>query len=151
MFYIQGIWAIPDIVKANPSIKLGVIQFPATNDAKKNKIVSGVDVMLTSFRDTPHPKEVARLIAFLTNTANTKTYIKEQFAFPCFKGIVQDDPLLAGLKPVFKSGQITSFVDHLFPAGLGAENFIQAYLQDKDQEKFLNALDNEWDKIIKRR
>ena len=91
MFYIQGIWAIPDIVKANPSIKLGVIQFPATNDAKKNKIVSGVDVILTSFRDTPHPKEVARLIAFLTNTANTKTYIKEQFAFPCFKGIVQDD------------------------------------------------------------
>ena len=55
VMYIQGNWAIADIKKANPNMKLGMFPFPSTNDISKNKITSGVDVLLAVTKDSKAP------------------------------------------------------------------------------------------------
>ena len=150
VFYIQGVWAIPDILKANPDIQLGVSAFPATNDSAANKLVSGVDILLTTAKDTKHPEEARKFIEFLLEKDNAQRYINEQTAFSTLKDIYQESPIMAGFKENFENGSITSFPDHYYPNGMKPENIVQEVFMKKDKQKFLETMDKEWDKILKR-
>ncbi|WP_409296847.1 ABC transporter substrate-binding protein [Peribacillus sp. SCS-26] len=147
VFYLQGNWAIPEIKKANPDIDLGVFPMPVSNDAAKNKLVSGVDVVLTASEDTEHKKEAEKFLKFMMQKETAKKYIDEQKAFSAIQEVYQEDPVFEGIKDNFESGAITSYPDHYYPAGLGAENLLQDYLIKKDKEKFLKKMDSEWKKI----
>ncbi|ATO37189.1 extracellular solute-binding protein [Geobacillus thermodenitrificans] len=150
VFYLQGVWAIPEILKANPNMKLGVCAFPVTNDPAKNRLVSGVDVLLTMAKDTEHPKEAKKFIEFMLQQDIAKKYIDEQSAFSAIKGIYQENPIMEGIKVNFEQGTITSFPDHYYPAGMQAANLVQEFLIKKDKEKFLKKMDAEWDKVQNR-
>jgi raffinose/stachyose/melibiose transport system substrate-binding protein len=149
--YLQGVWAIPEIQKANPKIELGVFTFPGTNDAAKNKLVSGVDTLLTISKNSKHKEESKKFIAFLLEQNNAKQYITEQKAFPAVKGVTQDDPSVADLKPAFESGQLVDFADHYIPSAMKVDTIIQSYLQKKDIDAYLTTLDTEWDKVANRK
>lgn len=150
VMYLQGVWAIPEIKKANPNIQLGVFALPATNDPQQNKLVSGVDVLLTMSKNTKHPKEAMKFIEFMMDENNAKTYITEQSAFSALQGVYQEDPVMEGIKENFQKGTITSFPDHYYPAGMQAANLVQEFLLKKDKEKFLKKMDQEWEKANNR-
>ena len=96
--YLQGIWAIPEIKKANPDIELGVFPFPATNNPDEIKVISGVDLLYGLSAKSEHPKEAKKFIEFMLQDENAKQYIEEQNAFSALKGITQDNPTVADLK-----------------------------------------------------
>lgn len=150
VMYLQGNWAIPEIKKANPDIQLGVFAMPVTNDPAKNKLVSGVDVLLTMTEDTKHPEEAMKFIEFMTSEETATTYINEQAAFSAVQNVFQEDPTFEGIKTNFETGAITSFPDHYYPAGMQAANLIQEFLMKKDSNKFLEKMDKEWDKVQNR-
>lgn len=150
VMYLQGNWAIPEIKKANPDIQLGVFAMPVTNDPAQNKLVSGVDVLLTMNKDTKHAEEAMKFIEFMTNEETATTYINEQAAFSAVQGVFQEDPTFEGIKTNFETGAITSFPDHYYPAGMQAANLIQEFLMKKDTDKFLGKMDKEWDKVQNR-
>lgn len=149
--YIQGVWAIPEIQKANPSIELGVFPFPATNDPSKNLLVSGVDTLLTVSKSSKHQEEAKKFIEFLLQNENSKQYIDEQKAFSAVKGVTQSDPSVADLNSAFESGQLVDFADHYIPGAMKTDTLIQDFLQKKDIDKFLSTLDTEWDKVAERK
>ena len=62
----------------------------------------------------------------------------------------QEDPQLVDIKSFFESGQITSFPDHYYPAGMQVANLVQEFLINKDIDAFLKKLDEEWDKVASR-
>lgn len=147
VMYIQGNWAIPEILKANPDADLGVFPMPVTNDPEKNKLVSGVDVLLTISKDSEHKEEAMKFLEFMTEKETSKRYIDEQKAFSAIEGVFQEDPVFEGIKENFEEGTITSFQDHYYPAGMGAENILQEFLIEKKKETFLKKLDREWEKV----
>ncbi|MFB5674919.1 ABC transporter substrate-binding protein [Paenibacillus terreus] len=149
--YIQGTWAIPEIRKANPDIELGFFPLPTGDNAEKNKLISGVDTLFTIAEDSPHKAEAERFIDFLLDPAHSKQYITEQTMFSAVKGVVQDDPAVAGLQPYLKSGRIVDFADHYIPAAVQLNSIVQAFLQDRDIDHYLKTLDTEWDKVANRR
>ncbi|MGM0806878.1 MAG: ABC transporter substrate-binding protein [Bacillota bacterium] len=151
VFYLQGNWAIPEIRKANPDIKLGVFPMPVTNDPAQNKLVSGVDVVLTMNKDTEHKKEAMKFLEFMMTKETAKKYTDEQKAFSAVENVFQEDPVFEGIKSNFESGQLTSFPDHYYPAGLGADGFLQEFINKKDKGKYLKKLDKEWEKIQNRK
>lgn len=151
VFLIQGVWALPEIQKANPDLKIGVVAFPTTNEVEKNKLVSGVDVILTMASKSDHPEEAKKLIEFLLEKENAQTYIDEQSAFSAIKDVYQEDPVMEGIKGHFENGTITSFPDHYYPAGMQAANLLQEFLIKKDEKAFLTKLDKEWDKVQDRK
>ena len=57
---MNGSWAITEIKKANPDVNIDQFKFPATDDVEKNKVTSGVDVLLgitTNCGDTDSAKD----------------------------------------------------------------------------------------------
>lgn len=146
VLYMQGVWAIPEIKKANPNIELGVFPFPATNNAGGNKIISGVDQLLSLSATTKHPEEAKKFIDFLLKPESVKTYIKEVYTFSALKGIPQEDPALADLKPVFDKGLIVDFVDHYIPSSMKLDQLLQDLVMNKNTDSFLKKLDDEWAK-----
>lgn len=145
--YLQGIWAIPEIKKANPNIELGVFPYPVTNDAAQTKLVSGVDLLLAISKTSKHPEEAKKFVDFLLNEETAKTYIGEQNAFSAIKGLEQSDPTLEGLKESFAKGALVDFPDHYIPASINLANILQQLTHDKDVEGFLKTMDSEWKKV----
>lgn len=151
VFYLQGNWAIPEILKANPDAKLGVFPFPATNEQSQNKLVSGIDVLFTISEETKHEKEAQKFIDFLLDKEQAQKYTDEQSAFSAVNNVFQNDPMLAGYKESFEKAQITSYPDHFYPTGLNAANIVQEFFIKKDKDAFLTKMDKEWDKVIDRK
>ncbi|MGX2961050.1 ABC transporter substrate-binding protein [Peribacillus sp. JNUCC 23] len=150
VLYIQGNWAIPEILKANPNIELGVFPMPVNNDPAQNKLVSGVDVLLTMNKETKHKDEAMKFIEFMMKEEISQKYINEQKAFSAIANVYQEDSVFEGIKGNFESGTITSFPDHYYPAGMGAENLVQEFLIKQDKAVFLKKMDKEWEKVENR-
>jgi len=150
VMYLQGNWAIPEIVKANPDANVGTFAMPVTNEPDKNRLVSGVDVLLAISEDSDHKEEAMRFIEFMMTEESAKRYIDEQKAFSAVQNVFQEDPVFEGIKSNFEEGKITSFPDHYYPAGMGAENLIQEFLLEQKKDTFLKKMDSEWDKVQNR-
>ncbi|MCD6121945.1 MAG: extracellular solute-binding protein [Spirochaetales bacterium] len=149
VMYLQGVWAIGDIKKANPNIKLGVFALPALNDANKNRLVSGVDTLFALSKDPKYAKGKL-FIDFMLEPENAKYYIDKEKEFSTVKGVLQEDPVMDGIKVNFKTGRIAGFPDHSYPPGMQVPNIIQAFLHKGDVNSFLKTMDDEWDKVQKR-
>jgi raffinose/stachyose/melibiose transport system substrate-binding protein len=151
VMYLQGVWAIPEIKKANPNIDLGTFVFPASNDLSKNKLVSGVDTLLTISKTSKNQDAANKFIEFLLQPENVKSYIDDQKAFPAVQGVTQEDPTVADLNEAFKNGTLIDFADHSFPGAMKLDAIVQAFLLKKDVNAYLNNLDKEWDKVQNRK
>lgn len=149
--YLQGVWAIPEIKKANPDIDLGVFPFPVTNTPGESKVVSGVDLLLATAATTEHPEEAQKFIEFLTSDEVAKEYIAQQNAFSAKEGIVQEDPTVEGLKESFEKGAVVDFPDHYIPSAVGLDRQLQVFVKDQDPAAYLKTLDAEWAKVADRK
>ncbi|GIP22868.1 ABC transporter substrate-binding protein [Paenibacillus sp. J22TS3] len=151
VMYAQGVWAIAEIKKANPSIELGIFPYPATNDPSKNKLISGVDQLLSISASTEHPNEAKKFVEFLLDPANAKEYVKGVNTFSAVKGVTQDDPSVSDLAPYFDKGQIADFVDHYTPSNMKLDQLLQELIMKKDVAGFLKNMDDEWSKAESRK
>ena len=149
--YLQGIWAIPEIKKANPDIELGVFPFPATNNPDEIKVISGVDLLYGLSAKSEHPKEARKFIEFMLQDENAKQYIEEQNAFSALKGITQDNPTVADLKVMMENGSVTDFPDHYIPTGVYPDKTLQTLAQDKDVDAALEKIQKDWEKVQSRK
>ncbi|WP_077303075.1 ABC transporter substrate-binding protein [Virgibacillus pantothenticus] len=147
VFYSQGNWAIPELLKLNPELDLGVFAMPVTNDPTKNKLVSGIDVLFATLKESKHPEEAKQFISFMMEEQQQQQYMEEQSAFSVRKDVISDDPIMEGIQDNFAEGKISSFPDHFYPAGMGAQNMIQEFLYQGNISKLLKDLDREWDQI----
>ncbi|MCD7035545.1 extracellular solute-binding protein [Metabacillus sp. GX 13764] len=150
VIYFQGNWAIPEILKLNPKMNLGVFALPAANDPAKNKLVSGVDVLFTLNKDIKHPKEAQKFLEFMYQEEQAKTYINEQKAFSALDSVQQTDPALEGVQNDLKNEKIAGYPDHYYPRGIRPENLIQEFYIKQDKKAFLEKMDHEWDKVKNR-
>ncbi|MDA7026844.1 extracellular solute-binding protein [Bacillus sp. CLL-7-23] len=149
--YLQGIWAIPEIKKANPNIELGVFPFPVTNKPGESKVVSGVDLLLATATTTEHPEEAKKFIEFLTTDKVAKEYLAQQNAFSAKQGLVQKDPSVEGLKESFKKGAVVDFPDHYVPSAVGLDKLLQEFVKKQDSKAYLKKIDAEWEKVADRK
>jgi raffinose/stachyose/melibiose transport system substrate-binding protein len=151
VMYLQGIWAIPSIRGINEDINLGVFPFPTTNDPERNRMVSGVDILLTMpAEETGLEEEALTFIRWLTQPGPAKQYADEQVHFSAIKGIKQQDPALAPLNPIFEAGNIVGFADHNIPTSIPLDNMLQAFLIEGDVKGFLADLDERYDVVQER-
>lgn len=149
--YLQGIWAVPEIKKANPDIELGVFPFPATNNPDEINVISGVDLILGVSASSKHPEETNKFVEFLLEEENAKQYIQEQNSFSALEGITQDDPTVAELQASFEKGALTDFPDHYIPTGVMPEKALQTLVGEKDVNAFLDKLQKDWEKVQERK
>lgn len=114
---INGVWTVPEIKKTNENLEIDMFAYPATNDPDKNRVVSGIDVMLAVTTQCKNQEAAKRFVAFMLEPENSQRYVDEQFAFSPVAGVVQKDPAVAGLAEDIAQGKVYDFVDHYYPAG----------------------------------
>ena len=78
-------------------------------------------------------------------------YCKAQVAIPTLKGLTNDDPALSGVQGYIESGRIVGFTDHQFIQAIPLAPLLQTFLLSGDEERFLDNLDSDWDKVAQRR
>ena len=149
VFYVQGDWAISSILQANPNIKLGAVAFPATNDPGTNKLVSGIDSVLTMSGTTKHQAEAEKFIQFLLKKENAQAYCDAEKLFSAVSGVTQSDPVVSGLQKYIDNGQVSDYPDHYYPPAMDANiaNMIQGFLVNKTPvPQFLAQVDSAYKK-----
>lgn len=145
--YPQGNWAIPNIQKANPHVRLDMFTFPAGNTEEENKVVSGIDVMTVISVDTDQEALAKDFIQFVFREENMKAYMEDQFAFSAVAGYDQEEKSVAGLKSTFAEGRIVGFPDHFYPTGYDYAVDVQAFIgRGNDIDGFLGQMDEHYDK-----
>jgi len=148
---LQGIWAINPIKAVNPDIRAGIFPYPAVDNPADRLLVSGVDVVVTMGKNTPHKEEAMRFIDYMFEVGVIEDFAASQNMVPSVKGAqISDDPSLQSVKPFFDNGQITGFIDHQIPPSIPLASIIQQFLFSGDVDAALATLDSEWAKVAAR-
>jgi raffinose/stachyose/melibiose transport system substrate-binding protein len=148
---LQGIWAINPVKGINPDIQAAIFPYPAVDDPDDRLLVSGVDVVVTMGRNTPHREEALRFIDYLFEVDVIEQFAASQNMVPSVEGAeISDDPSLQSVKPFFDEGKITGFIDHQIPPSIPLAAIDQQFLFSGDAEAALATLDSEWAKVAAR-
>ena len=142
--YPIGSYAVPQILSVNPEMNIDSFVTPGNDDASKNTLNSGVDLMFAVTADCEHKEEAYEVLDFLMEDANIQAYIDAQNAVPCKEGDFDLAPMLDGMTPYIESGNMTDYQDHYYPSEMAADALIQTYLINKDAEAFLKDFDTRW-------
>lgn len=148
---LQGIWALNPVKAINPEINAAIFPYPAADDPDDRLLVSGVDVVVTMAKDTPHREEALRFIEYLFDVGVIEEFAASQNMIPSVEGAeLSDDPALQSVKPYFDDGRITGFIDHQVPPSIPLVAIVQQFLFDGDADAALSTLDSEWRKVAAR-
>ena len=148
---MQGIWAINPIKAINPDIDAAIFPYPPSDDPDDRLLVSGVDVVVTMGKNTPHREEAMRFIDYLFEKDVIEDFAASQNMVPSVEGAeLSDDPSIQSVKPYFDEGKITGFIDHQIPPSIPLAAIDQQFLFDGDVDAALATLDSEWRKVAAR-
>ena len=148
---MQGIWAISPIKAVNPDVDAAIFPYPPSDDPDDRLLVSGVDVVVTMGRNTPHREEAMRFIDYLFEKDVIEEFAASQNMVPSVEGAeLSDDPSIQSVKPWFDEGRITGFIDHQIPPSIPLAAIDQQFLFDGDVDAALATLDSEWRKVAAR-
>lgn len=142
--YLIGSYAVPQILSVNPEMNIDSFVTPGNDDASKNTLNSGVDLMFAVTAECENKEAAYEVLDFLMEDANIQAYIDDQNAVPCKDGDFDLAPMLDGMTPYIESGNMTDYQDHYYPSEMAADALIQTYLINKDADAFLNDFDTRW-------
>ncbi len=150
---INGNWAISEFKKTNPNMNVDLFAFPSSNDASKNYVTSGVDVLFGINKDSKGKDAAKQFVSYMMEKETAQKYITDQFAFSAIKGVEQNDKTVAGVKDDIAGGKVANFPDHYYPSGFDlasiAQNFAKNAAANMDPDKniadFLKQCDEKYD------
>ena len=142
--YAIGSYAVPQILSVNPEMNIDSFVTPGNDDASKNTLNSGVDLLFAVTAECENKEAAYEVLDFLMDDANIQAYIDDQNAVPCKDSEFELAPMLDGMLPYIESGNMTDYQDHYYPSEMAADALIQTYLINGDVEDFLNDFDTRW-------
>ena len=153
---INGNWVLPEIKKANPDCNVSMFTMPASNDAKKNAISTGVDLMFSISEDCKDPEGAKAFIEYMMQPEQAQAYIDDQVALSVIDTATQKDPSVSGIQDVIKKEKVHLFADMQIPDGmdLGAEmsalclNYSSGMSKKEATAEFLADMDEKFDTAI---
>ena len=142
--YPIGSYAVPQILSVNPKMNIDSFVTPGNDDASKNTLNSGVELMFAVTADCENKEAAYEVLDFLMADENIQAYIDAQNAVPCKEGDFKLAPMLDGMKPFIESGNMTDYQDHYYPSEMAVDAQIQTFLINQDVDAFLTKFDKDW-------
>ena len=142
--YPIGSYAVPQILSVNPDMNIDSFVTPGNDDASKNTLNSGVDLMFAVTAACENKDAAYEVLDFLLEDENIQAYIDDQNAVPCKEGDFDLAPMLDGMKPYIESGNMTDYQDHYYPSEMAVDAQIQTFLINMDVDAFLAKFDKDW-------
>lgn len=145
--YVIGNYAIPQIRSVNPDMNIGSFVFPASNDAEKNILNSGNDLMFCVMNTCENKEAAYEVLRYMLADESVSKYLDDQSAVPCKKGDFPVVPELEEMRDYIENGLIADYQDHHYPSEMAVDALIQTYLLDNSAnatDKFMKKFDTEW-------
>ena len=149
--YLQGPWALSQLVAANKNVRLGSFPLPVTNNPADTKARVNVDMALSITRNTPNMAAAQRFVNYLLEPSVVNTYNEKNAAYSPLKDApAVGNPQISGLNASVKEGRYYQGATTYFPPSVPLYNYVQSFVYTKNGEQFLAALDDEWRRVAER-
>ena len=144
--YLQGPWAIGQVLAINPKLKMGTFPLPATDDAAQTKCRVNLDLAIWLPRSQGAAEHAAaiKFLDYLMQPQVMNAYNAANLAFSPLKNAPpQTNPLVSGLDPYVRSGRFYqgpgTYVPNVIPIG----SFLQEMVLTGNVSGFLQHMDSD--------
>lgn len=88
--FMQGIWALPSIKKANPEMNVGMFSFPSNSG--DTKVSMGIDVNLAISAKCTNTDAAKKFVEFAASKEMVQLYVNNDYSIPCIKDVNANIP-----------------------------------------------------------
>lgn len=149
--YLQGPWALGEIVKINPKADVGTFALPASEDKSMTKVRVNLDLALWIPHDSPKQAAARTFLAWLMQPSVQNTYNVDNLAWSTTKDAPPiTDKHEADLRPFLDARKFYQGAGTYMPGAIPVANYIQELVISKNGPAFLHQLDTDWARYAKR-
>jgi raffinose/stachyose/melibiose transport system substrate-binding protein len=149
--YLQGPWAIGEITKANPDVRMGTFVLPTTEDPADRKARVNIDLALWIPRGAAEPEAAKRFLSYLMTPAVMDKYNGENLAFsPVRNAPAVTDERIVDLEPYVRQARFYQGAGTSIPGIIPLTNYLQELVFTGNGDRFLGKLDDDWRRLAVR-
>jgi raffinose/stachyose/melibiose transport system substrate-binding protein len=151
--YVQGPWAITDVLLINPKAPIGTFALPCTDDPADTKVWVDLDLALWVPRTQSKDKRAAalKLVEWLFQPAQINSYNSVNNYYSTLKGApAPTSPQVSGLNRYVAAGKTYQGTVKYMPNDIPLDNLVQEFLLSGDAHSVLATLDSDWARLQKR-
>jgi raffinose/stachyose/melibiose transport system substrate-binding protein len=151
--YMQGPWAVGQVLAINPKLKMGTFPLPATDDASQTKCRVNLDLAVWLPRDQAASQRTAALqfLDYLMQPSIINAYNQANLAFSPLKNAPpQKSPLVSGLNQYVSSGRFYQGAGTYVPLTIPVGNFIQEMMLTGNVAGFTSSMDGAFKRLAVR-
>jgi raffinose/stachyose/melibiose transport system substrate-binding protein len=148
--YMQGPWAVGDVLEINPKLKMGTFPLPVTEDASQTKCRVNLDLAIWLPRSQPAAQRAAAIqfLDYLMQPSVLNAYNQANLAFSPLKNAPpQTSPIVSGLNQYVSSGRFYQGAGTYVPITIPVGNFIQEMMLTGDVSGFTSSMDGAFKRL----
>jgi len=151
--YMQGPWAVGQVLMINPKLKMGTFPLPVTEDASQTKCRVNLDLAIWLPRSQPAAQRTAAIqfLDYLMQPSILNAYNQANLAFsPLRNAPPQTSPLVSGLNEYVSSGRFYQGAGTYVPNTIQVGNFIQEMMLTGSVSGFTSTMDGAFRRLAVR-
>jgi raffinose/stachyose/melibiose transport system substrate-binding protein len=151
--YMQGPWAVGQVLMINPKLKMGTFPLPVTEDASQTKCRVNLDLAIWLPRSQPAAQRTAAIqfLDYLMQPSILNAYNQANLAFSPLKNAPpQSSPLVSGLNEYVSSGRFYQGAGPYVPNTIQVGNFIQEMMLTGSVSGFTSTMDGAFRRLAVR-
>jgi raffinose/stachyose/melibiose transport system substrate-binding protein len=148
--YMQGPWAVGEVLAINPKLKMGTFPLPGTEDASQTKCRVNLDLAVWLPRSQPAAQRTAavQFLDYLMQPSIVNAYNQANLAFSPFKDAPpQTSPIVSGLQQYVSSGRFYQGAGTYVPITIPVGNFIQEMMLTGNVSGFTSSMDGAFKRL----
>ena len=148
--YMQGPWAVGQVLAVNPKVKMGTFALPATDDASQTKARVNLDLAIWLPRSQAPAQRTAAIqfLDYLMQPSVLNAYNQANLAFsPLRNAPPQTSPLVSGLQPYVSSGRFYQGAGTYVPITIPVGNYIQEMMLTGNVSGFTSTMDSSFKRL----
>ena len=151
--YMQGPWAVGQVLAINPKLKMGTFPLPATEDASQTKCRVNLDLAIWLPRSQPAAQRQAavQFLDYLMQPSVVNAYNQANLAFSPLKNAPpQTSPIVSGLQQYVSSGRFYQGAGTYVPITIPVGNFVQEMMLTGNVSGFTSSMDGAFKRLAVR-
>lgn len=146
--YMQGPWAISELLRADAPPRIGTFPLPMTDDPADLKVRVNVDLAAWIPADSRHQEAAREFLEFLYLPENIQAYNESQLGFtPTVDAPPPSQPEVEGMVAFYDAGAVYQGPSVLVPQTIPFFNYTQAMVLGSDPAQVLRTIDADWARL----
>jgi raffinose/stachyose/melibiose transport system substrate-binding protein len=148
--YMQGPWAVGEVLAINPKLKMGTFALPTTDDASQTKCRVNLDLAIWLPRSQAPAQRAAAIqfLDYLMQPSVLNAYNQANLAFSPLKNAPpQTSPIVTGLQKYVSSGRFYQGPGTYVPLTIPVGNFIQEMMLTGNVSGFTSSMDGAFKRL----